>query len=398
MKRRAFIQSSIALTSLGAWPAVMAANPQNKAQVQQYRQLGNTEIKMSDISYGAGKLPSASMVLRALERGINYFDTAPDYGSSELFLGQAIQRGKQRDKMYIASKFCDPVGYEAGVSHLQVGASKAAYKQAVEGSLQRLHTDYLDVVFVHAIGELPDYPREKNRLLDENMLAAVDELKQEGKMRYLAVSSHGPHNMETLLSDAIHSGHFDIVMAAFNFMKFPNLSQVLKLAQEKGVGVIAMKTLAGAKHATLETQEIPFEQAAFKWVLKHPEIAGLVITIKKVSDLDLFLAASGQPFTSADQQLLKQYAALYGTDYCRTGCGDCVSACPQNVPIANILRYQMYFEQYADQKYAMQQYASLPVNAALCSACSQAPCNAACSYGLPVAQKLLSAHETLRFT
>lgn len=398
MKRRDFLQSSVALTSLGALPAVAADSATNdKAVVRQYRQLGNTDLKISDISYGAGKLPSASMVLRALDRGINYFDTAPDYGSSEEHIGTAMQRYQQRDKLYLASKFCNHMGYEAGVSHLQLGSTKEDYKKSVEGSLKRLHTDYLDVVFVHAIGELADFEREQKRLLDENMLAAVEELKKEGKMRYLAVSSHGPHHMETLLTEAVNSGHFDILMPAFNFLKFPKVPEVLKLAKEKGVGVIAMKTLAGAKHAELETGETPFEHAAFKWVLGHSEVAGLVITIKKVKDLDLYLAASGQPMTTADQRVLDQYAAQFGADYCRTGCGDCVPACPQNVPVADILRYQMYFENYAEEKHAMEQYAALSTNAEACADCAAAPCAAACPHGLPVGRKLTAAHQLLRF-
>ena len=59
------------------------------------------------------------------------------------------------------------------------------------------------------------------------MLAAVDALKQEGKARYLAVSSHGPNGMEALLMEAVRSGHFDLVMPAFNFLKFPKVPDIL---------------------------------------------------------------------------------------------------------------------------------------------------------------------------
>jgi hypothetical protein len=340
-------------------------------------------------------VPSASLVLRAIDQGVNYFDTAPDYGQSERVIGEALAKLGQRDRVYIASKFCRPVGYEEGVSHLQPGSSKADYKSAVEGSLQRLGTDYLDAVFVHAIGGVNDYQRERQRLLDEAMLVAFDELKKEGKVRYLAVSSHGPYHMERLLTDAVESGRFDYVMPAFNFLKFPKVPDVLRLAAARGVGVVAMKTLAGARDAGVAAPDVPFEQAAFKWVLKHPEVAGLVVTMKRVSDLDLFLPASGQAFTALDQLALDRYAALYGADYCRTGCSACEPACPLDVPIASILRFEMYFRDYADQKRAMQEYAGLERRADACAGCRAEPCTAACPYGLPVAAKLLAAHRDL---
>lgn len=401
MKRREFIQSSLALSSLATLGTVSGARAEEseKAQVRRYTQLGRTDLKISDISFGAGKLPSAAMVLRAIDRGVNYFDTAPDYGRSEDYIGAAMQRFKERDKIYLASKFCEGGPYVSGKSHLQPGAAKAEYKAAVEGSLKRLNTDYLDVVFVHAMGERNDLEGERRRLLDENMLAAFDELKQEGKARYLAVSSHGPNNMETLMGEAVRSGHYDIIMTAFNFMKFPKLPEVLKEAHANGVGVIAMKTLAGARDMDLKAAgDVPFEHAAFKWVLKHPEVAGLVVTMKRVRDLELYLQASGATFAAADQLTLDRYAALYGQDYCRTGCGDCHSACAQGVPIASILRYQMYFEHYEDEKRAMAQYAELERNAAICTACGDDACNRACPYDLPVGAKLRAAHRDLSFS
>lgn len=397
MKRRDFLKSSVALPSLAAFSAAATETPEAKARVRAYRRLGRTGLNISDISFGAGKLPSGAMVLRAIERGINYFDTAPDYGRSEEYLGEALQRFKERDKIHIASKFCAAGPYVPGGSHLQRGSSKAAYKTAVEGSLKRLNTDYLDVVFVHAMGEASDLEQERRRLLDEDMLAAFAELKQEGKARFLAASSHGPNAMEELLLAAVNSGHYDLIMPAFNFMKFPRVPEVLKAAQAKDVGVIAMKTLAGARDLKLDAQGAPFEQAAFKWVLKHPEVAGLVVTIKRVSDLDDYLPASGQEFTAADQQSLDRYAALHDRDYCRTGCGDCLGACPQQVPVANILRYQMYFDHYQDEKRAMVQYAELDRNASPCLGCDDHPCEQACPHGLPVRAKLLAAHQSLSF-
>lgn len=401
MQRRTFLHASIAaaagatLSTLARATETPADKAKEKPVVKRYQPLGKTGITMSDISFGAGKLPSASMVLRAIDQGINYFDTAPDYGNSELLIGEAMTRFKQRDKIHIASKYCTPNPYPG---HLPAGSPKADYVASVESSLKRLNTDYLDVVFVHAIGEkTTSLEEEQRRLLDEEMLSATETLKKAGKIRHLAVSSHGPNNLETLLGMAVTSGHFDLIMTAFNFMKFPKLPDLLQTAAERGVGVIAMKTLAGAKESNLEVGETIFEHAAFRWVLKHPQVAGLVVTMKTVEDLNLYLQASGTPFTAGDQRALDHYAARHGQDYCRTGCGDCMEACPQGVDIANILRHQMYFEDYGDEKRAMQQYAALTHSAAPCLTCPEPTCTAACDHGLPVASKLQAAHRLLSF-
>lgn len=229
------------------------------------------------------------------------------------------------------------------------------------------------------------------------MLAAATELKQEGKIRYLAVSSHGPYNMEKLMMEAVRSDHFDLVMMAFNFMKFPKVPDVLQEAQARSVGVVAMKTLAGARDMDLDPKGAVFEHAAFKWVLEHPQVAGLVVIMKRVRDIDLYLQASGQTLTAVDRRTLERYAALYGSDYCRTGCSDCESTCPAGVPIASILRYQMYFEQYEEEKRAMQSYAALGRDASACLDCSVESCIGGCPNGLPVSLKLRAAHGTLSF-
>jgi predicted aldo/keto reductase-like oxidoreductase len=399
MKRREFLKSTaLAAAAIAGSPlhtAYSVEKSSGKPTVQRYQEIGKTGLKMSDISYGTGKLPSPSMVLRAIDRGINYFDTAPDYGPSEKYIGEAMDR-IQRDKIILASKMCKPIGYPG---HLPFGTKKKDYKASVEASLMRLRTDYLDFCFVHAMGEMSKQKEEeKKRLLDEEMLSAVADLKKEGKIRFLAVSSHGPQNMEDLMMEAVQSGHYDLIMMAFNFMKFPRIPEVMKEAHVRGVGVIAMKTLAGAKDMQMEPKGEEFAPAVFKWVLKHPEVNGLVITIRTVDELDLYLRASGQAMTSADQDILDRYARRYDRQYCRTGCGDCEEFCPRGVQIATAMRYQMYFKEYGMERRAMEGYAGLHTNAGPCLACEDPVCVKACTYKLPVRELLCEAHQTLSFT
>lgn len=394
MKRREFLKLSVIGAAAAAASPLRIEAEEKPLTVQKYRTLGKTGLKMSDVSFGTGKLPSASMILRAVDRGMNYFDTAPDYGQAEKYLGEAMKKLK-RDKIIVASKFCNPLQYPA---HLPAGTKKEEYVKAVEASLARLNTDYLDICFVHAIGENKnDQGQEMKRLMDEEMFSAAEALKKAGKIRFLAVSSHGPNNLDELLTAAVKSGRFDVVMMAFNFMKFPTQPAILKEAAARGVGVIAMKTLAGAKDMNFDAKGETFETAALKWVLKHPEVAGLVITIKSIEDLDLYLQASGKDFSASDERVLDLYARRFGSEYCRTGCGECQPLCPNGVEIASTLRYQMYFKDYGSEKLAMTSYAALKNKAENCADCGLPDCTAACPYGLNVKGMLIEAHNTLSF-
>jgi len=392
MKRRDFLKvaalTAAAVTARPLYAETVAEVP----SVKSYREIGKTGLKMSDISFGAGKLSASSMVLRAVDSGINYFDTAPDYGQSEKTIGEAM--GKiQRDKVIMTSKFCNPQPYPG---HLPLGSKKKDYLAAVEGSLSRMKTDYLDFCFVHAIGEMnKDLEAEKARLLSEEMFEAAAELKKAGKIRFLGTSSHGPTNMEELLMTAVKSGRFDVIQPSFNFMKFPKLPEVMKEAHSRGVGVIAMKTLAGAKDMNVEEKGEEFSHAAFKWVLKYPEVSGLIVTMKTAADIELYLKASGGDFTAADQDVLDRYARLYGSEYCRTGCGECEGSCALGVEIASVMRYRMYFMDYGMEKRAIESYALLNKNASACSGCVDPGCVGSCPHGLPVKDMLCDAHELM---
>jgi hypothetical protein len=201
--------------------------------------------------------------------------------------------------------------------------------------------------------------------------------------------------MEYLLGKAVQSGHFSLIMPAFNFMKFPKATDLIKEAARSGVGVIAMKTLAGAKDMALDFKGEPFAPAAFKWVLGHPEVNGLVITIKNTSDLDLFVSASGKAPGVADKAVLDRYAKRYTGEYCRTGCNECGPACPYGVEMATIMRYHMYYSDYGMEKRAIASYSGTGRDAALCSRCNDASCNGACPYGLPLRDMLIRAHSDM---
>ncbi len=357
------------------------------SRIQEYRRLGRTEARISDISLGSTKIRAEKggeeIARRLIELGVNYFDTAPDYAESgsELLLGRAMKG--HRDKMFIATKFCTPQG------HLAPSASVRDHMDVVEASLERLQTDYVDLVHIHACNSV-------ERLLAPNTHEAFDRLKEQGKVRFLGFSSHTPR-MEEIATAAIDSGRFDVMMLAYHYGSWPLLGEIIDRAAENDVGVVAMKTLKGARHrGLLENREEAdtYTQAAFKWVLSNPNVSGLVISFYDPQHVDEYLYASGQRPTARDLALLEKYDRLNAARHCYQHCGACLDSCPAGLAIDDVLRYRMYFEDYGDEKEAMRLYAKLERQADACFGCS-APCTGACPHGLPIQERTSGAHRLL---
>ena len=358
------------------------------ARVKVYRRLGRTGFDVSDISLGTGGVrgeQGEAVVREALDRGVNYLDTAPDYAGSgsEQAIGRAL-RGRDRSKLFLATKFCTPQG------HLPIGAPVARYKEVIEASLQRLGTDYIDLVHVHSCDEI-------DRLMDPNAHEAFDQLKKEGKARFLGFSSHTP-NLAQVAARAIESNRFDVMMLAYHHGIWPSLGDLIHRARtERDMGIVAMKTLKGAKHnglAGFRENAQAYSQAAFRWVLTNPDVACLVVSFTTPQHVDEYIYASGSEPTIQDHALLQRYDDAIAGTYCPPHCGACLDHCSEDLAVNDVLRYRMYFEDYGQEKRGMQQYAQLGKNASACLGCA-APCAGHCPVGIPIQQRMLESHELL---
>jgi len=370
----------------------VSPNPRSEwrdARVRAYRRLGRTDFQVSDISLGSGRIrednDGEAIAREAIARGVNYFDTSPDYSgaSSELALGRAMKG--HRDKMFLATKFCTPEG------HLRQGASVAEYVEAVEASLKRLQTDYVDLVHIHSCDSVA-------RLLDPNVHEAFAKLKQQGKVRFMGVSTHTP-NLEEVANAAIDDGRFDVMMLAYHHGAWPLLGDIIDRANAKDMGIVAMKTLKGAKHHGLvgfREEADAYTQGAFKWVLSNPAVSCLVISFYEFAHVDEYLYASGKSVAKRDLAVLQKYDELTAGKHCFAHCGACLGACPEQLAINDVLRHRMYFEDYGDEKQAMELYAKLDKQADVCMGCS-APCVGACPHGIQIQERTLGAHEMLTF-
>lgn len=367
-------------------------------EVRRYVRLGRTELEISDISFGSSRLRRGGehLIHHALDKGINYFDTADGYsaGASEHTIGRALEG--RRDKVVIASKFV------AGADE-----TRASLMRALDTSLRRLRTDYIDVYFNHAVNDIA-------RMANPEWHEFTATAKQQGKIRFTGMSGHGPRLIECL--DYVFDRDLvDVVLVAYNFgqdpsflsnitrsfrlPEQPDLPRVLAKAKARDVGVVTMKTLMGARLNDMrpyETGGATFSQAAFRWVLSDPNVDALVVSMTGEEQIDEYLGGSGGlPVSSEDVALLERYAVTNGITYCRHACSQCEGACPYGVPIPDVLRTRMYATDYGDIRFAREEYARLEENAAACLSCTGEPCADACPHGIDLPAFAPATHRML---
>ena len=193
-----------------------------------YRDFGSTGLQVFEVGLGCGPLGSdpaadyAPLLERALELGVNFFDTADFYGGyrSEEWLGKVLSR--RRDEVIIATKLGTVIEHGKARKDFTI----AHMKRAVEESLRRLGTDYIDVYQLH------NPPRAI--LDDQEVLAELRKLKEQGKIRFYGISlDGGEYGME-----AIDKWGCDAIQILLNVFNHEPAERFLPYAKERGVGVI----------------------------------------------------------------------------------------------------------------------------------------------------------------
>ncbi|MDH5705284.1 MAG: aldo/keto reductase [Candidatus Aminicenantes bacterium] len=347
-------------------------------KIQKYNNLGNTGIKVPDVSCGSISFFEPNVLRYAYDLGVTYFDTAESYirQKSESMIGQALK--DVRDKIAITTKH-----------GLNPKVKKEEIIQRVEASLKRLQSDYVDVAMIHGLSDLS--------LLDnEEIQAAYAQLKKDGKVRFTGFSTH---NMQLTLKQALDKDFAQVILLIYNHDEGKEIEPLIEQVRRKGIGTVAMKVFAGGKHGNLKSlisQEVSYPQAAIRWVLSNPNIDCCIPTMSSYSHVEEYVAASGKPLNRADLRVIAEYQRQTKDQYCRVSCQECLSSCPHNVAVNDVLRYRMYFEDYHMEKEAMRYYAELdksrkPLH---CESC-KGYCEQACQYNLKVREKLIQAHEIL---
>ena len=287
MERRDFLKSAAlgmaaATTSLGQTPSPHNSRPQSPDMI--YRPLGTTGETVSAIGLGGyhlGKQANPADSIRiyhaAIDHGITFLDNCWDYngGISEVRAGQALRDG-YRKKVFLMTKMD--------------GRTATAYNQQLEQSLGRLQTDVIDLVQFHEVIRLDDPDRI---FADDGAIHAAIAARKAGKIRYIGFTGHkDPYvHLRMLQIAKQHNFHFDTVQMPINVMDahFRSFThQVMPVALEQGIGVLAMKTFGD--HFILDSKTVdPIE--ALHYGLTQP-VSVVITGIDSMPILDQALKAA----------------------------------------------------------------------------------------------------------
>ena len=382
--RRSFLAAGLALPASALTStsrlALMEEKPAQRVSPSpaalQYRTLGRTGFKLTTVGFGCMLTSDSSVVEKAADMGINYFDTARGYqsGNNERMVGTALK--SRRKNVFLSSK--------------SPATTKEKALDNLNTSLQELGTDYLDIWYLHA--------KSKESDITDEWLEAQQIAKKEGKIRFSGLSTHGGHS-EIIPAVLKHKAEIDVLLTSYNFTMHPTIEGLLESVDREGLGVVAMKVMAGgfrkAKpgeklHDTLKREGAML--AALKWVLKNPRIHTTVPSITDMDQLDENLKAMSVPFSQNDEKTLAAQLDYIRPLYCRM-CGECTGACPKGLPVADVLRFLSYAEGYGQFPFGREQFLQLPVGLqqVRCSLCPT--CAVKCPNGVNVGQRLSRAQE-----
>jgi aryl-alcohol dehydrogenase-like predicted oxidoreductase len=240
---------------------------------------------------------AANIVAEAVDRGINYFDVAPSYGNAQERLGQAL--APYRNKSFLACK--------------TDGRMKDDSRADLEQSLKLLKTDHLDLYQFHALTRMTDLDKV---LGPGGAIETMEAAKREGKIRFIGFSVH---SAETALA-AMDRYNFDTVLFPVNWVLFSQAGfgpQILKRAQEKKMGILALKGMAKTVWAAGERQNHPqpkcwYQPASFpeeaslglRWTLGHPITAAIPPGDERYFRLAMDVAQNYKPLDAHEEQTL----------------------------------------------------------------------------------------------
>jgi uncharacterized protein len=377
--RRGFLKTGItgAAGILAFSPALASKRAFPQAKNIVYRTLGKTGIKVPVVSFGVMRADNPNLCKAAYEQGITLFDTAHGYqnGNNEIMLGNFF-KNYPRNSFILETKV-DPAGISReGLPSNNTTAEDFLSKFGI--SLSRLQMDYVDILFIHDV-------RNPELLEYKPLTEAIKKLKKEGKTKFIGFSTHS--NMASVINAAAATDTWDVILTSYNF-KIKDITEMdaaLKKANEAGIGIIAMKTIAGGGFLDKERTKPINSTAAIKWALSntdvHTTIPGmtsfdhLVLNVKIMEDIIM-----------TEQE--KKDILIAGTDqglYC-PGCNNCSHACPLNLPVPDLMRAYMYAYGYSNRAMAYDLLRVLGTGSSPCGDCNI--CKVKCPNNFNVKEKI----------
>ncbi len=387
LKRRTFLKKGLGgLAAFGAVPAVLKSSPFGGAstgrphpQTQQgsepiIRTLGKTGLKIPVVSMGVMNSDNPNLVREALDSGIVMLDTAHGYqrGRNETMIGEVL-KGRPRGSFMIATKV-PGTSRNRQMRDQPADAQTEAFLANFDVSLERLGLDHVEILYLHGIQSRED-------ALAEPMIEALRRAKASGKARFVGLSTH--RNEPTVIRAAAESGFYDVVLTAYNFRQDhrEELGKAIAEATQAGLGIVAMKTQAGA-YWDKEKQDPINMRAALKWVLNNPHVTTAIPGFTTYDQLKEDLSVLTD-ITMTDQEIkdLRLDEKISGL-YCQQ-CGQCESGCVQELPLPSLMRSYMYAYGYRNLQAAHELVTSLELPENPCGSCSSCATRCVKGFDLP---------------
>ena len=337
-------------------------------------------------------------VLLAIEKGVNYFDTAYIYSGSEECLGRILDENKCRDKVYIATKLPQ-----------YIMRSSAAIDKTFNEELSRLRTDHIDYYLMHMFTDYAEWEHLKTLGIED----WIERRKAEGRIRNIGFSYHGETEMFLKILNAYD---WDFCQIQYNYLDEHTQAgkRGLRAAAAKGIPVIIMEPLRGGKLVNLpdKAKEIlatdskgytPAE-LGLRWLWDQPEVSCVLsgMNSEDMINENIRVASESDPghFTEEDRKIVEQIKQVI-REREKVGCTGCryCMPCPKGVDIPGNFYYYnlMYMEKKSSARFEFVQNMGLrkePGFASQCIGCGK--CEQHCPQHINIREKLKEADHDLR--
>lgn len=389
ISRRNFLSTTLAsaaATGLLALPGARAlAQDQGQDKPGQiiYRTLGRTGMKLPVVSMGAMNANNPGLIKASYDLGIRHFDTAAYYqfGRNEQMLGRAIKKLGIRNEVNIGTKILAGRHFD----QIPKGKLKEEFMTALDGSLKRIQTDYVDILYVHAVTDIED-------INNEEILEGMAEAKKQGKIRARGISTH--QNMAELIENCAETGNYDVVLTSINVSMADDsdLLGAIDKAAAKGIGIVAMKTQAGGSRFSTEQiaqyNSTVVNVASLKWVMQNESITTCIPGYDNYQHMnENFSVAQNLDYSTEESQLMSDSSIQLGMGFCRQ-CQGCLASCPKDADVPTLMRTHMYAAGYANFHQARQVLNDIPTANGLSNCVSCGECVAGCSNSVNIQKNI----------
>jgi hypothetical protein len=353
-----------------------------------YRTLGRTGLRLPVVSMGSSY--AIELFHAAHDAGIVYIHTSSSYSerNHERMLGRTIQ-SVPRDSFVIATNPDLPYKPDSRSDRsLDIGtdANPSAIAESLEGSLQRLGLDHVDIYYLASVGR-------RESTLHEPYMRAFEKLKKEGKTRFIGITTHS--NEPEAIRAAAENGFWDVVLTAYNFRQShrEEVRAAIGQAARAGLGVVAMKTQAGVYWSRPLGKKINM-RAALKWVLQDENVHTTIPAFSNYDEMRESLSVMEDlTLTSEERQDLGLGQALGLSGFYCQQCGKCLEQCREGLNVPALMRASMYAFGHQNPQKAL---AALPGWSSVdigCSRCNE--CDVRCVLGHDVRSRAMDMARLL---